>query len=244
MIRLPRRRTGRMVREQHVTIELDGRTVPVRIRHHPRARRLILRIDPQRDGLVVTLPPQAPADEGLELARRKGKWIVGRLDALPPRIAFADGASVPFLGTDHVVRHRPLGRRPVWRENGEINVSGGSEHLPRRLRDWLENQARHEIGCRVAEKARRLGRAFGRVGLRDTRSRWGSCSAAGNFSFCWRLIMMPAHVLDYVVAHEVAHLEAMDHGAGFWRTVGELTIDSTEARAWLHRHGARLRRYG
>ena len=122
MIRLPWRRTGRMVREQHITIELDGRTVPVRIRHHPRARRLILRIDPERDGLAVTLPPQVPADEGLELARRKSKWIVGRLDALPPRIAFADGATVPFLGADHVVRHRPLGRLPVWRENGEINV--------------------------------------------------------------------------------------------------------------------------
>ena len=218
--------------------------MPARIRHHLRARRLILRVDPERDDLVITLPPRAPVAEGLELARRKSKWIVDRLDALPPRIAFADGAIVPFLGTDHVVCHRPLGGCPVWRENGEINVSGGPEHLPRRLRDWLESQARREIGCRVAAKASRLGRAFGRVRLGDTRSRWGSCSAAGNFSFCWRLIMTPAHVLDYVVAHEVAHLEAMNHGAGFWRTVGELTDDSAKARAWLHRHGARLRRYG
>ena len=234
----------RKVREQHDTIELAGRTVPVRIKHHPGARRLILRIDPERDDLIITLPPRTAAAVGLELARRKSKWIIGRLEALPPRIAFADGATLPFLGFDHIVRHHPLGRHPVWRENGKINVSGGSEHLSRRLTDWLKNQARHEIGCRVTDKAGRLGRAFGRVSLRDTRSRWGSCSAAGKFSFCWRLIMAPAHVLDYVVAHEVAHLKAMNHGAGFWRTVGELTIDSTESRAWLHRHGARLRRYG
>ena len=112
------------------------------------------------------------------------------------------------------------------------------------MRDWLREQARSEIATRVQEKACLLERAPGRITVRDTRSRWGSCSHDGNLSFCWRLVMAPMMVLDYVVAHEVAHLRWTHHGPRFWATVATLTANAGAARCWLDDHGERLHRYG
>jgi predicted metal-dependent hydrolase len=218
--------------------------VPLTVRRHPRARRLILRLAAEGDGAVVTIPERASFDEGVTLARNHVGWIVRRLAAIPPRVAFEDGAVLPFLGHDHRLRHHARTFPAVRREGGEIIVSGRAEDLARRVADWLRRQARIEIGARVGDKAATLGRAPGRITVRDTRSRWGSCSAAGNLSFSWRLVMAPAGVLDYVVAHEVAHLAHRDHGPRFWRTVAALTEDVDGSRAWLRRHGRSLHRYG
>ncbi len=231
------------------TIEVDGRPLALRVRRNPRARQLVLSIDPIEDIAVITLPPRTAVGEGLDLARQKAGWIRACLDALPPRVPFADGAVVPLLGLDHRVRHSPGtrspgSRRPVWREDGVIVVSGRPEHLARRLRDWLKQEARREIEGRVADKAARIERRAGRITLRDTRSRWGSCAANGNLSFCWRLVMAPEPVLDYVVAHEVAHLKYRSHGPRFWGTVARLTADMAGAKDWIRRKGEHLHRYG
>ena len=236
----PRRRN----REQTFTLELEGRAVPLRVRRNARARRLVLTIDTAGEGVVVTVPNRVAVREGVELARSKAGWILGCLDALPPRTPFADGAVVPVLGVGHRVRHCPGRRGTVWREEGEIVVAGRPEHLARRLTDWLRRTARLEITARVADKAARLGRTPGRVTIRDTRSRWGSCSADGNLSFSWRLVLMPEAVLDYVVAHEVAHLAYRGHGPRFWGAVARLTNDPDGARAWIRRHGESMHRYG
>ena len=227
-----------------LSLDVGGRKVPLRMRRNPRARRLILRIDPDNGDAVVTLPKRASRAEGLALARRKSSWIADRLDALPPRVPFADGAVVPLLGSAHLIVHSPGGGLPVRLGDGEILVGGRPEHLARRLGDWFRREARRHIATRVEAKAERLGRQAGRITIRDTRSRWGSCSASGNLSFCWRLVMAPENVLDYVVAHEVAHLEHLNHGPAFWRAAGELTEDAQTARAWLKRNGQDLRRYG
>jgi predicted metal-dependent hydrolase len=226
------------------TLDIEGRTVPLRIRRDRRARRLILRIDGHRDGVVVTLPGHVPVAEGVDLARSKAAWIMRQLDRLPPRVPFAHGALVPVLGVDHRVRFDPAGRRPVRRGRGEIVVGGRPEHLARRLTDWLRAEARRLVAPRAHHKAERLGRAPAGITMRDTRSRWGSCSADGKLSFSWRLVMAPEHVLDYVVAHEVAHLVEKNHGSRFWELVADLTGDAETARAWLNAHGARLHRYG
>lgn len=227
-----------------LVLDLAGRAVPLRIRHNARARRLILRIDGERDGVVVTLPRHVPIEEGLDLARSKAAWIVRQLDRLAPRIPFADGAVVPVLGVDHRVRFDSAGRTPVHREEGEIVVTGRPEHLARRLTDWLRGEAKWLITPRAHAKAEPLGRSPAAITLRDTRSRWGSCSVDGKLSFSWRLVMAPEHVLDYVVAHEVAHLVEKNHGPRFWDLAAELTSDVKSARAWLNAYGARLHRYG
>lgn len=229
-----------------MSFSVDGRTVPLRVRRNARARQLVLSIDPANDTAVLTLPPRATIAEGLELARSKAQWIVACLDALPPKMPFADGAVVPLLGRDHRVRHSPGVRRPVWREEdtGEILVSGRPEHLSRRLRDWFLQEARRQIEPRVLAKARILDARAGRITLRDTRSRWGSCSANGNLSFCWRLVMAPEPVLDYVVAHEVSHLKHRNHGPDFWDTVARVCADMDESKAWINSNGEKLHRYG
>lgn len=230
--------------EGPVTVDLRGRQVELQVRRNHRARRINLRIDPSAGGAVLTLPLDAPLEEGIGLARQKAHWLISRLDALPPHIPFTDGAEVPVLGRPHRVRHLP-GRRGVVRsEDGELLVSGRPEHLSRRLVDWLRQEAKRQIVPRAEAKAALIDRRVGRITVRDTRSRWGSCSANGNLSFCWRLVMTPEDVLDYVVAHEVAHLKYRSHGPRFWQTAGKLTRDMEEARAWLLQHGETLHRYG
>jgi len=199
------------VREERTVVDLNGRAVSLCIRHHPRASRMTLRVDPVGGGAIVTLPMATPADEGMDMVRRKAGWLINRLEALPPRSILADGATVPLLGADLVVHHRTEGRGVVRREGDTLIVAGRPEHLTRRLTDWLKAEARREFAVRARAKAETLGRRLGRVTVRDTRSRWGSCSANGNLSFCWRLILAPAFVVDYVVAHEVAHLAVRDH---------------------------------
>ena len=228
----------------NLVLDIEGRAVPLRIRRNARARRLILRIDGERDGVVVTLPRHVPVEEGLDLARGKAAWIVRQLDRLAPRIPFADGAVVPVLGVDHRVRFDPVGRRPVHRGGGEIVLTGRPEHLARRLTDWLRGEAKRLITPRAHAKAETLGRSPAAITVRDTRSRWGSCSVDGKLSFSWRLVMAPEHVLDYVVAHEVAHLVERNHGPRFWDLAAELNGDVETARAWLNAFGARLHRYG
>ncbi len=232
-----------MTNHETYTLDLNGRTAPLRVRRHARARNIILRIDAEAGGAVLTLPKRASLREGLELARKKAAWIIERLDALPQRAPFIDGGEVPFLGERRRIVHRPGGRL-VTHIDGDIFVGGALEHLARRLTDWLKAEAKRLIQLRAEAFAAKLSRRVGRIAIRDTRSRWGSCSAKGNLNFCWRLVMAPRFVLDYVVAHEVAHLAHMNHGPEFWRAVEDLAHDPKAARRWLRKNGEDLRRYG
>jgi predicted metal-dependent hydrolase len=128
--------------------------------------------------------------------------------------------------------------------DGEIHVAGHGEHLPRRVQDWLKFEARREIARRAHEKAELIGKKIRRISLKDPKTRWGSCSPSGCLSFTWRLIFAPPHVIDYVVAHEVAHMRELNHGPRFWRTVSELTRHEKSARHWLQTEGLHLHRYG
>ena len=224
-------------------LRVAEREIPLLVTRNPRARRISISLD--GSGAVrLTLPRRTPLRHGLEFAEDRADWIVDHLNALPARVPFAAGAVLPLLGVDHVIRHDPAAQRGVWRADGVIHVSGQAEHLPRRVLDFLKVEARHEISHRALRKAKIVGRKVRRLSLRDTTSRWGSCSVEGNLNFTWRLILAPDAVLDYVVAHEIAHLKHMNHGARFWALVGRLTDDATRARHWLRDRGDHLQRYG
>lgn len=223
---------------------VDGRAVPVKIRRNARAERMSLRVDPQDGAVVLVLPPRLAAAQGLAFAKSKADWLAERLAALPPNIPFADGMALPLLGASYRLRHMPDGRRGVWIADNEIHVSGHAEHFARRLTDWLKRHARDEITARALPMAAAIGKSIGAIHLKDTRSRWGSCSNRGDLSFSWRLLLAPAEVLTYVVGHEVAHLAEMNHSAAFWRLVANLAPNAQSARAWLKSHGAQLHRYG
>lgn len=214
------------------------------MRRNDRALRLRLRIDQAEAGVIVTLPRQASEAHGLAFVRERATWILAHLENLPPRVPFVPGAVVPFLGVDHRIRHVGAVPAPVRRDDGAILVSGPTDGIGTRVLAWLRAAARSELEHRATACARTLGLRAGRITIRDTRSRWGSCSAAGNLSFSWRLILAPDHVLDYVVAHEVAHLLVPNHGPAFWATVSRLGGDVGPARAWLAAHGRMLLGYG
>lgn len=225
-------------------LAVSGRDIALIFRRNARAKRMTLRMD-QRDGTVVVgLPPRVTEAEGERFAARHVDWIAARLQAQPPRRPFVDGAEIPLLGIPHILRHQPQARRGVWRDDTVIYVSGDLDHLARRVHDFLKAEARRQIVPRAQDKAAQLGRKIAAISLRDTRSRWGSCTSRGDLSFSWRLVLAPEHVLDYVVAHEVAHLVEMNHSAAFWALVGKISQHSAEAKHWLKAHGAGLHRYG
>ncbi len=218
---------------------------PVSIRVNKRARRLLLRVDAASRQVDLVLPHGVPAEQGISFLAAHRGWITARLDALPAPVRFAEGAIVPVLGVAHRIRReRDPAAPPVRIVDGEIRVRGEPEHFARRVKDHLVRLARAELGRRARIYAARIGRPITRVGVRDTRSRWGSCSAKGSLSFSWRLVLAPEPVVDYVVAHEVAHLAEMNPGPRFWRLVQTLTPDCATPRAWLKRHRNMLFSYG
>ncbi len=198
---------------------LEPSGIRVRVRRSRRARRMALRLDPRDDRAELVLPPGHSLAQGRRFVDSKRRWLERRLAALPPRVAFADGATVPIFGAPHRIRHAPNARGGVQRAGGDIVVPGAAADLAGLLLAWLRAEARLEIVPRAQAAASRLDRAPPRVTLRDPATRWGSCSGRGSLSFSWRLVMAPEPVLDYVVAHEAAHLVEMNHGPRFWRLV-------------------------
>jgi len=230
------------ISRQAAAVELGA---PVAIRVNPRARRVALRIDVAERRVELILPCGVPAELGLHFLRDNRRWIAARLGALPRPIPFAEGAVVPVLGVPHTIcRSFDASAPPVVVADREIRVRGDPLHLSRRVRGHLAALARDELARRARPLAAQIGRKVTRVGVRDTKSRWGSCSSSGNLSFSWRLIFAPEPVIGYVVAHEVAHLAEMNHGPRFWRLVESLAPGSAQPRAWLARHRARLLAYG
>jgi predicted metal-dependent hydrolase len=220
--------------------------IPIEFVRSPRARRISLRLDVARGRAVLLAPHAVARRQAIDFLSRHEGWLKARLAQIPAPKPFTDGATVPILGIPHLIRADATRLRGVVsRTDRTLVAPGAAEHLSRRVTDFLKAEAKREIDARARAKSRRLGRPIAALTLRDTRSRWGSCSATGRLAFSWRLILAPESVLDYVVAHEVAHLAEMNHGARFWRLCAELTdTDPKAARAWLKQHGPTLHSYG
>ncbi|MFB9149214.1 M48 family metallopeptidase [Roseovarius ramblicola] len=215
--------------------------VAVTLRRSARARRLSLRVSGLDGTVTLTLPRGVSEAEALGFARSRADWLRRTLAAQPDRVDIAPGAALPVEGE---MRRIVAGTgRQVRLDADEIRVPGPAETLAPRLRAWLRARARDRLAAASDIHAARLGLGYARLTLRDTRSRWGSCSARGGLSYSWRLILAPPGVLDYVAAHEVAHLAQMNHSPAFWAVVARLLPDYDAPRAWLRREGAGLHRY-
>ncbi|MDH3241174.1 MAG: M48 family metallopeptidase [Alphaproteobacteria bacterium] len=225
-------------------LEVDGRRILVRAKRHHGARRITLRIDPRLDCAILTLPRRTSLKSGFGFAREKADWLARRLGALPPLTAFEDDATFPFQGDPVLIRHFPLAGPAPMLSGGILHVPGEAHQVPGQVLDWLRGQALLALTVTAEEKAAAIDLPPPPVTIRDPRARWGSCSAAGRLSLSWRLVMAPPMVLDYVVAHEVAHLRHLNHGAKFRALVADLAEAQTEAEAWLTRQGTGLHRYG
>lgn len=225
---------------------------PVEVRRHAGARRLTLRVSRTRRAVIVTLPLQCDLGEAGSFLNRNIDWVRARLDSLPQAVEYTDGAFMPFRGETHCLVFTGLrpasGAGVVCRFKGkqfpELRVAGDIAHAPRRLSDWLAAQAKADLTARVAFHAGVLNVKAKRIDVRDQASRWGSCSTTKVLSFSWRLVMAPPTILDYVAAHEVAHLREMNHGRRFWALVRHTYPDLDEAKHWLRIYGLDLHRYG
>jgi predicted metal-dependent hydrolase len=232
-----------------ITVEFDAEVYLVRLRRHRQARRYTLRIHAVTREVVLTMPPRGSLKEARAFAQKHGGWIAARLMRLPDAAPFAHGTVLPLRGLDHRIVHRREQRGTVWVENGAAGerllcVAGAAPHLPRRVADFLKREAKAELERASRQAAAALGVAVRRVSIRDQSSRWGSCSTTGVLSYSWRLILAPPFVLDYLAAHEVAHLVEMNHSRRFWRLVEKICPEVGRAKAWLDAHGADLHRYG
>ena len=234
---------------QAIEIIFDRAIYLVRLRRHRQARRYTLRIQSATREAILTIPPRGTLKEAREFAQKHGGWIAARLERLPKAAPFADGSIVPLRGVPHRIVHRGAVRGTVWTEAGAdgeglLCVAGRVPHLNRRVGDFLGREAKRDLEIASRHFANQLGVEIKRVAVRDQSSRWGSCSTTGVLSFSWRLILAPSMVLNYLAAHEVAHLVEMNHSTRFWRVVQQLCPYHERAKAWLEVHGTDLHRYG
>jgi predicted metal-dependent hydrolase len=229
---------------RHEPLRIDGRLLDVKVRVNPRARRMIVKVNPATGEICITVRSQRGVSAALDFARGEQDWIVRQLAKVPGAVRLSPGDTVPFKGVPHEVRAAARGPAPVWLEDGAIWVRGQAAHAPRRVLDFLKKEARNAFEAKALEHATALDVKPSRITVRDTASRWGSCSSARSLSFSWRLILAPEFVLDYVVAHEVAHLKQMNHSPRFWAEVKKLVPDIAAPQVWLKTHGRELQRYG
>lgn len=210
--------------------------IEVTLRRSARARRVSLRVSALDGRVTLTAPPRVPERDIRAFAEEKRAWILKARDNAPAALNVSTAASLPVAGRQHAVHRRPV--RSAF-------VEGNALILPERrpgasARAYFKLRARDDLSRAVDHYADSLDVRVSALTLRDTRSRWGSCTAGGRLMFSWRLAMAPEDVLDYVAAHEVAHRVHMDHSEAFWSVVGRLRPDWREARDWLRREGPAL----
>jgi predicted metal-dependent hydrolase len=232
--------------EAPLTLAVAGRVVTVVLKRNSRARRMTLRMDRKPDTAIMTLPRKGKRKDAQAFAEKSQAWIATQLTRQPAAHPIQNGSHIPLRGEDHVICATGKVRGLVQHNNvaRELHVPGSAQHVPRRLKDWLKSEALRDLEISCAHYAGMMGVRYSRITIRDQKSRWGSCASSGALSFSWRLVLAPAFVLDYVAAHEVAHLKEMNHGPRFWRLVLSHCAKTREAKTWLKAHGRDLHTIG
>ncbi len=220
----------------------SGRKVPVRLEINPRARRLILRLDTGRREAIGIAPSPRKLAELKAFAQDRVEWLDAQLAAMPETHPLREGSLFHLRGEPCRLHGSGPGRRAHLQSGPPTRLiaPGDPETLARRALRFLKAEARADLEAATARHAARLGISVGQVRVRDTRSRWGSCTTRGDLSYSWRLIMAPPHVLDYVAAHECAHRLEMNHSPAFWAHVARCRPDWQQSRNWLRQNGAAL----
>jgi predicted metal-dependent hydrolase len=240
------RSPARPVEPARLVVDTGGRTVEVVIRRNARARRYTLRLSARGDGASLTIPRRGSLTEAKAFLTRHLDWLAEKLPADGPP-TLSDGGTISIRGIAHRIRATGALRGTVRVSRDDdgaavLLVPGAPDHLQRRVADHLRAIARTDLAAAVSRHAAALGVTPKAVRLKDTTSRWGSASSSGTLSFSWRLVMAPPFVLDYLAAHEVAHLREMNHSDRFWAICHRLSPRTPEAQAWLRDNGRALHR--
>lgn len=216
----------------------DHPPIEITLRRSARARRFSLRVSRLDGRVTLSLPPRAREADALAFAREQESWIRRALEAVPQVANLVFGAEIPLEG--HMVRLVPGQGRSILLQDDSLLLPGAEAQLPRRLATFLRLRARDRLAAASDHYASLLGLGYKSLTLRDTRSRWGSCTHDGALMYSWRLIMAPPPVLNYVAAHEVAHLAQMNHSPAFWAEVARLYPGYEAPRRWLKAQGQSL----
>ena len=226
------------------TLDVAGRLMPLTIKQHDRATRITLRIEPGGRALKMTVPCGLAQREVNAFLDRHQGWLLTKLAKFSQDTGLQDGGEILLRGIRHRIRLtgslRGLTEAVIVAGDHILRVSGMPEHLGRRVATFLKKEARADLERLAHFHARSIKAPIKSISMKDTRSRWGSCSSEGNLSFSWRIVMAPPSVIDYLAAHEVAHLKEMNHGPRFWALCEKLCPDMDEAKGWLKRHGSLL----
>jgi len=220
--------------------------LPVALTHSTRAKRLALRLDTKARIIRLVVPKGVSERKAHKFALKHEDWIIDKIDELPPLIPFENGRIIPILGQNYrILVRRDSRATEITRQDNTLLVrTNKAADISKRVTSYLKKLAKEELAILAHEKAERIMKPIRDVTVRDTKSRWGSCGSDGKICFSWRLIMAPEAAMDYVVAHEVAHLIHMNHGKRFWTLCEKLSDDYDEGLYWMKAHGQELQRYG
>lgn len=217
-------------------LEIGHPPIAITLRRKRNARRLTLRL--AADGVYLTVPNRTPIREARAFAVKQESWLRTKLADRPDRHIVREHKTLPIEGEERTIE-QGRGRIPQL-EGDTLFVPGPAEKHPAKIKTFLKERARIRLTEASDKYSQQVGRSYGKISLRDTRSRWGSCTSEGNLMYSWRLVMAPPLVLDYVAAHEVAHLIEMNHSPQYWAVVARMMPDYSKHRAWLRQYGAGL----
>ena len=224
-------------------LQVGEQVLPLVIRRHSRAKRICLRYNPTDHAISLTLPRHTRVDAGLTFLIQKSEWLTDTLRDMPTKKQIKPGVVIPLLGKRVRIKHDASLRRKWIVKDDILYVAGPREEFAERVTEALKRIASVTLTNIATRDASRIGRRIARVTVRDTRSRWGSCSSTARLSFSYRLIFAPKEVMEYVVAHEVAHLRHMNHSKAFWNCVEQICPGHEAAKEWLKMHGKDLYRF-
>ncbi len=219
----------------------------VTVKRSKRAKRVALRLDPVERVINLVVPNKMSLKKAYYFAEQHEQWVVDTLSKLAPAIPFNHNTILPIFGdkiTLDIEHDEHRKRTSLKQYNNILRVNTYQSDPTNRITAYLKKTSQSGLADLASEKAEIIGKTISSVNVRDTKSRWGSCSTDGKISFSWRLIFAPYDAMDYVVAHEVAHLIHMDHSKDFWKLCRSLSSNFVEGKFWMKNHGNELMRYG
>lgn len=228
--------------EESLTAESKNWQDLITLDHSARAKRLALRVDSRNKTVRLVIPKRTSIHKALDFASQHSEWIVEKAEAFADTIDMHEGSTIVILGHDRIIEREPLDQTlPSYGlEDGRFIIRTNRQLSENMVLRQIKKLAHDTIAPLACQKADAIRKDIKTITMRDTKSRWGSCTQDGSLSFSWRLIFAPYEVLDYVVAHEVAHLAHMDHSKNFWDVCDRLSVSMDSSKDWLKIHGSNL----
>lgn len=215
----------------------------IKIIKSPQSRKMTLRIDAKEHIPVLTLPPRCSEKKAVDFVKSHQDWIETQMGRLPNCKKFEEGDIITLFGKEYTIIHNPEARCGVCIKGKELIVAGETDFLHRRVTDFIRKKAQEKFYKLSCSKAEKINSKINNVTIKDTKSRWGSCSTKHNLNYNWRIALAPDFVIDYLVSHEVAHLIHQNHSPAFWNCVRELCPHYEEGQSWLRVYGRTLYLY-